>query len=79
MDSININSRHDRFLLTALFIILFLIFHSPVRAQSWGDIDYDGAPWVDNVSNPYKISRGLYNRHLIVWASHGNYYDGSQA
>ena len=50
MDSININSRHDRFLLTALFIILFLIFHSPVRAQSWGDIDYDGAPWVDNVS-----------------------------
>ena len=46
-------------------------------AQSWGEIDYDEAPWVDNVSRPFKITRGLYNRHLTVWASHGRYYDAA--
>ena len=28
-----------------------------------------------NVSLPYKISKGLYNRHIALWASHGRYYD----
>lgn len=39
------------------------------------DIDYNGAPWVSNVSSPLSITRGLQNRHLSVWASHGRYYN----
>jgi hypothetical protein len=41
----------------------------------WGSIDYDGEPWVSNVSRPNKITHGLYDRHLALWASHGRYYD----
>ena len=41
----------------------------------WGDIDYTGRPWVSNASLPYKVTRGLQNRHLSVWASHGRYYN----
>lgn len=59
-----------------LAILLLLISQIlTLNAQSWGHIDYDGEPWVDNVSRPYKITKGLYNRHLTVWASHGRYYD----
>lgn len=32
-------------------------------------------PWVENISRPYTVSRGLEGRHLSVWASHGRYYD----
>lgn len=42
---------------------------------TWGDIDYHGAPWVENVSKPNDISTGLQGRHLSIWASHGRYYD----
>lgn len=41
----------------------------------WGSINYDGEPWVRNVSRPFKITHGLYDRHLTVWASHGRYYE----
>lgn len=41
----------------------------------WGDIDYTGRPWVENVSKPISITQGLYNRHIALWASHGRYYD----
>lgn len=41
----------------------------------WGDINYDGRPWTENVSRPVKITQGLYNRHISLWASHGRYYD----
>ena len=59
-----------------LAILLLLISQIlTLNAQSWGHIDYDGEPWVDNVSRSYKITKGLYNRHLTVWASHGRYYD----
>ena len=44
----------------------------------WANIDYDGEPWVKNVSLPYKISKGLYNRHIALWASHGRYYDAKK-
>ena len=44
------------------------------RNRTWGDIDYKGKPWVQNASRPYQITRGLYNRHFTVWASHGIYY-----
>ncbi len=45
------------------------------RRYRWGNIEYVGEPWVRNVSKPNTISRGLYNRHISLWASHGRYYD----
>ena len=42
---------------------------------AWGDIEYEGRPWVDNVSKPLLPSHGLYDRHLALWASHGMFYD----
>ena len=45
------------------------------KSRLWGDIDYDGEPWVKNISTPFKPTHGLQNRHLSLWASHGHYYD----
>lgn len=45
------------------------------NTHAWDDIEYDGDPWVFNVSRPYFVTRGLQNRHLSLWASHGRYYD----
>ncbi len=52
------------------------IFRSSGRDESrlWGKIDYQGRPWVENTSRPYKVTRGLQNRHLFIWPSHGRYY-----
>ena len=44
------------------------------KRRHWGDISYDGHPWVCNASLPYEITNGLQNRHLSLWASHGRYY-----
>lgn len=30
------------------------------------------------MSSPLKIKRGLQNRHISVWSSHGRYYDGKE-
>lgn len=49
--------------------------HNKPKGSYWGDVEYDGQPWVKNVSRPFDITRGLYNRHLSVWQSHGRYYD----
>lgn len=38
------------------------------------NVEYKGAPWVENASRPYKISRGLANRHIALWQSHGKYF-----
>ena len=43
--------------------------------MSWGRIDYDGNPWVTNVSKPLQPRHGLQGRHLAISASHGRYYD----
>ena len=48
------------------------------KSRLWGDIDYDGEPWVKNVSIPHKVTHGLQGRHLSLWASHGRYYDLKQ-
>ena len=48
---------------------------NPDPNRLWGDIDYTGRPWVSNASMPYKVTKGLQNRHLSVWASHGRYYN----
>ncbi len=38
------------------------------------DVEYKGIPWVSNVSAPVKITKGLQNKHISIWASHGRYY-----
>ena len=48
------------------------------KSRLWGDIDYDGEPWVKDISHPVKYTHGLHNRHLVLWASHGRYYDQSR-
>lgn len=50
----------------------------PDKSRQWGNIEYRGEPWVENVSRPHKITQGLYNRHLSLWASHGRFYDQKQ-
>lgn len=36
--------------------------------------DHKGAAWVKNISRPNEISRGLQDRHIAIWQSHGNYF-----
>ena len=48
------------------------------KTRLWGDIDYQGEPWVRNISKPLKVTHGLQNRHLALWASHGSFYDQSK-
>ncbi|MCH5307835.1 MAG: xanthan lyase [Prevotella sp.] len=45
------------------------------KSRLWGKIDYDGKPWVKNISHPVKYTHGLQNRHIALWASHGSFYD----
>ena len=45
------------------------------ESRVWGDIDYKGRPWVSNASSPIRITDGLQNRHLCIWASHGRYFN----
>ena len=47
----------------------------PMLPRLWGDIEYVGKPWVSNISRPSTPTHGLQNRHLVVWASHGRYYN----
>ena len=60
----------------------FLFFYSNLLGQTsnemenaWGDIDYKDNAWVKNSSQPHHITKGLQNRHIAVWASHGRFYD----
>lgn len=46
-----------------------------VKTKPKTDVEYNGMPWVTNVSSPVRITRGLQNKHLSVWASHGRYYN----
>ena len=49
--------------------------HNADKSRLWGDIDYDGEPWVKNISTPFTPTHGLQGRHLSLWASHGIFYD----
>ena len=49
--------------------------HKKHRGGWWGDISYDGEPWVTNISRPNKVTAGLNGRHIALWQSHGRYYD----
>lgn len=44
----------------------------------WGKTQYQGEPWVNNVSRPYTISEGLNGRHLSITPSHGRYYKNDE-
>lgn len=44
------------------------------KERLWHKTTYKGRPWVENLSKPYTIDRGLYNKHLAIWQSHGSYY-----
>lgn len=48
------------------------------KSRLWGNINYDGEPWVKNISYPAKTTHGLQGRHLSLWASHGSYFDQKQ-
>src|SRR5574344_445998 len=48
------------------------------KGRMWGDINYTGTPWVFNQSHPVRVTHGLQNRHIAVWASHGRYYGGEK-
>ena len=37
------------------------------------------APLVSNISCPYRLEKGLENRHIALWQSHGYYYDQKTA
>ena len=44
------------------------------KSRLYENIDYTGAAWVTNASRPYDINRGLIDRHIALWQSHGRYY-----
>lgn len=54
------------------------IIRKPGKINLWGDIDYDGKPWVSNASSPIEPTHGLQNRHISLWASHGRYFDSDK-
>jgi hypothetical protein len=37
--------------------------------------NYQGAPLTTSLSKPYSINKGLQNRHLAIWHSHGLYFN----
>ena len=41
----------------------------------FGQLEYKGNPWTLNLSRPYAPTKGLSNRHIALWQSHGIYYD----
>ncbi len=64
--------------LCLFFLICQLSLTNALAQTTWGNTDYEGEPWVRNTSLPYSVSRGLYGRHIALWASHGYYYDQSR-
>lgn len=59
----------------AALLICVSVSLSAQDSYDWGRIEYKGKPWVENTSRPIDISKGLANRHIALWASHGRYYD----
>ena len=48
------------------------------KNRLWQNIEYKGQPWVVNASRPYSVAKGLYNRHIALWQSHGYYYNAEK-
>ncbi len=43
------------------------------KSRLYENLEYKGNPWVSRI-RPYEISRGLQNKHVALWQSHGKYY-----
>lgn len=44
------------------------------KSRLLNDISYEDLPWVTNISQPNDITKGLQNRHIALWQSHGKYF-----
>lgn len=49
-------------------------FFTSALAQNKWDMEYNGRPWTENISKPFRITQGLANRHVTVSTSHGKYW-----
>ena len=45
------------------------------KNRLFGSLEYRGNPWTKNLSKPFTPTKGLDNRHIALWQSHGYYYD----
>ena len=45
-----------------------------IKDKLYTNLNYKGNAWVENTSLPYEITKGLQNRHIALWQSHGAYY-----
>ena len=61
--------------LLACWLVAASLVAQDKQAAFWGNIDYEGNPWVKNASKKISITQGLRGRHVALWASHGRYYD----
>lgn len=63
--------------LTTLFIMastVFVLAFSASNRQTKSSVN----PWVKNLSKPWIAKRGLADRHLSIWASHGIYFSAEK-
>lgn len=51
----------------------------PDEKRLWGNLNYKGMPWTENISSPVRPDKGLFGRHLVIWASHGRYFNYSSS
>lgn len=56
-------------------IVSEVVTRPSTHLSQWGAINYNGRPWVQPVFQEGLFSKGLQDRHIAVWASHGCYYD----
>jgi len=48
------------------------------KDRLYTDLEYEGHPWVKNLSKPYEVRHGLQNKHLSIAQSHGKYWDNKR-
>ncbi len=44
------------------------------KSRLYGKSECSGDPWVKNVSHPFVVNKGLQDRHIALWQSHGRFY-----
>lgn len=47
------------------------------RQTDW-NIEYKGKPWVKNISCLSQPTKGLQDKHISLWASHGRYFNNKK-
>ncbi len=40
---------------------------------------YSDRPWIERPTKPYRITEGLEQRHIAIWAGHGHYYNSKDS